>query len=62
MNPDAFLSGLFDKIPDLVIASLANARRNLSKSRLSASDFVDILQNQKLGQLAKRVGKCVADP
>jgi hypothetical protein len=62
MNPDAFLSGLFDKAPDLVIGSLANARRNLSKTRPSASDFVGILENQKLVQLAKRVGKYVADP
>lgn len=57
MNPDAFLSGLFDKIPDLAIGSLANARRNLSKTRLSAPDFVDILENQKLVQLAKRLKK-----
>jgi hypothetical protein len=62
MNPNAFLSGLFDKAPDLVIGSLANARRNLSKTRPSASDFVGILENQKLVQLAKRVGKYVADP
>jgi hypothetical protein len=33
MNPDEFLSGLFEETPDLMIGSLANARRNLSKSR-----------------------------
>jgi hypothetical protein len=32
MNPDEFLSGLFDKALDLVIGSLANARQNLSKT------------------------------
>ena len=61
MTPDVFLSGLFDKIPDLVISSLANARRNLSKTRVSASDFIDILERQKLVQVAKRVEKYVSD-
>ena len=31
ITPDAFLSGLFDRIPEVVVGSLANARRNLSK-------------------------------
>jgi hypothetical protein len=61
MNPDAFLCSLFDKIPELVIGSLANARQNLSKTRLSASDFVDILENQKLALLAKRLKKRRSD-
>ena len=61
MTPDAFLSGLFDKIPDPVISSLANARRNLSKTRVSASDFIYILERQKLVQVAKRVEKYVSD-
>ncbi|MGF6307078.1 putative nucleic acid-binding protein [Bradyrhizobium sp. i1.8.4] len=57
MNPDDFLSELFNKVPDLVIGSLANARRNLSKTRVAASDFIAILKGQKLVQLAKRVEK-----
>jgi hypothetical protein len=61
MNPDEFLSGLFDKAPDLVIGSLANARRNLSKTRVAASDFIAILNGQKLVQLSKRVEKFVSD-
>jgi hypothetical protein len=61
MNPDDFLSGLFDKALDLVIGSLANARQNLSKTRVSASDFIRILENQRLAQLAKRVEKYVSD-
>jgi hypothetical protein len=61
MTPDAFLAGLFDQIPDLVISSLANSRRNLSKTRVSASDFIDILERQKLVQVAKRVEKYVSD-
>jgi hypothetical protein len=54
-TPDAFLAGLYDKIPELTVGSLANARRNLKKSRVSASDFIDILNNQNLGRLAKRM-------
>ena len=51
-TPDVFVSGLYDKVQDLVIASLANARRNLTKTRLSASDFIRILKGQKLVDLA----------
>lgn len=61
MDPDEFLSGLFDKAPDLVIGSLANARRNLSKTHVSASDFIRIFENQKLAELAKRLEKHVSD-
>lgn len=61
LTPDAFLCGLFDEIPQLVIGSLANARQNLSKSRVSAPDFIAILEGQKLVQLAKLVGKHVSD-
>jgi len=61
MTPDEFLSGLFDKVPVLAIGSLANARQNLSKSRVSGADFIDILANQKLTQLAKRVESHVSD-
>jgi predicted nucleic acid-binding protein len=47
-TPDAFVCGLYDNVPDLVIDSLANARLNLTKTRLSASDFIKILNSQKL--------------
>ena len=56
-TPDAFLAGLYDAAPDLTVGSLANARRNLNKSRVSASDFIDILGNQKLTQLVTRLKK-----
>lgn len=61
MTPDTFLCSLFDKVPDLALGSLANARRNLSKTRASASDFIRILESQKLVQLAKLVGKHVSN-
>jgi hypothetical protein len=60
-TPDAFLSGVYDEIPDLMVGSLANARRNPSKSRVSPLDFIDILRNQRLARLAQRAQKHVAD-
>jgi hypothetical protein len=60
-TPDAFLAGLYDEIPELTVGSLANARRNLKKSRVSASDFIDILNNQNLGRLAKRMQNHLTD-
>jgi hypothetical protein len=60
-TPDVFLTDLYDKAPDLALASLANARRNLGKTRISAPEFIHILQNQKLTQLATRAAKRTSD-
>jgi PIN domain len=60
-TPDAFLSSLYDKVPDLTISSLANARRNLTKTRVSAADFIKILNSQNLLELAKRMKKHVTE-
>jgi hypothetical protein len=60
-TPDAFLCSLYDEVPDLMISSLANARRNLTKSRISASDFIGILRNQKLIQLAKQAQRHITE-
>ena len=60
-TPDAFLAALYDQAPDLTVGSLANARRNLSKSRVSAAGFIEILARQKLGQLARRVRSRLSD-
>jgi len=60
-TPDAFLSSLYDEVPELTIASLANARRNLTKSGVSTADFVAILTAQRLVELAKRAGNHLAD-
>jgi hypothetical protein len=54
-TPDAFLADLYDQVPQLLLASLANARRNLSKSGLSAEAFLDVLRDQKLTQLDNRL-------
>ncbi|MBN8943495.1 MAG: PIN domain-containing protein [Rhizobiales bacterium] len=61
MTPDDFLCGLFDETPDLMIGSLAHSRRNLSKTRVSAPDFIAILKGQNLVELAKRVEARTSD-
>jgi hypothetical protein len=56
-TPDAFLCEIFDQVPDLMVNSLASARRNLNKSRISASDFLGILGQQQFTQLVTRLKK-----
>lgn len=60
-TPDAFLVELYDQAPDLTVSSLANARRNLNKSRVSVSEFIDILGKQKLTQLVTRLNARPSD-
>jgi hypothetical protein len=60
-TPDRFLTGIYNKLPDLMVASLANARRNLTKSATSALEFVEIMREQRLTQLTKRVAKHLTD-
>jgi hypothetical protein len=47
-DPDMFAVKLYEQIPDLVIASTGNARHNLTKSRISAADFLLALDRQRL--------------
>src|SRR5260370_151341 len=54
---EALLVDLCHHAPDLILASLANARRNLSKTCVSASDFINILKNQGLIQLSARIAR-----
>ncbi len=60
-SPDAFLAGLYQQAPDMLIDSLANARRNLSRSRVSASGFIGILRDQRLAKLATQIEKHLDD-
>jgi predicted nucleic acid-binding protein len=60
-TPDAFLFGLYEQAPDMLIASLANARHNLSRSRVSASGFIDILRDQRLTELTAQMEKHLGD-
>lgn len=54
-TPDGFLAGIYDEAPDLVIESLANARRNLTKSGSSGQDFLELLGRQGFTKLARRL-------
>lgn len=54
-TPDGFLAGIYDEAPDLVIGSLANARRNLTKSSTSAQEFLELLGRQGFTKLARRL-------
>ena len=47
-TPDAFLLGLHAAAPEVVIASAANARRNLRISTPAPGEFVDALERQGL--------------
>ncbi len=60
-SPDAFLAGLYEQASDMLVGSLANARRNLSRSRVSTSDFIAILRDQRLAKLAARIEKHLRD-
>lgn len=60
-TPDTFLANLYDQAPELLVVSLANARRNLSRSSMSAEAFLDMLRNQKLTQLHKRLRGNLSD-
>ena len=60
-SPDAFLAGLYAQAPDTLIGSLANARRNLSRSRVSAHDFIGVLRDQRLVKLAAQIEKHIDD-
>ncbi|WCM27339.1 PIN domain-containing protein [Sphingomonas sp. QA11] len=60
-SPDALLVNLYEQIPEMLVASLANARRNLSRSRISGSDFIGILRGQKLVKLAAQIEKHLDD-
>lgn len=61
-TPDSFLTTLYDQAPRLVTASLANARRNLSKSGISAEGFRAMLREQKLLQFEGRLQARTGEP
>lgn len=60
-TPDAFLSGLYEQVPERLTGSLANARRNLSRSQVSASGFIAILRDLRLAKLAAQIEKHADD-
>ena len=60
-SPDVFLAALYEHVPEQLVSSRANARSNLSRSRVSATDFIGILRDQKLIRLAAQIEKHVGD-
>jgi hypothetical protein len=60
-TPDAFLADIYDEAPELVLGSLARARRNLTKSGVSGQGFLDLLKKQGLIKLAARLRSQTAE-
>ena len=55
VHPDAFLCGLYDADPELLLASAEAAHTNLSRSAPSIADYLDSLERQGLPALAQRL-------
>jgi hypothetical protein len=47
-TPDSFLMNLYEVVPDVPVATTSNARQNLRMSGISAVEFLDALERQKL--------------
>jgi hypothetical protein len=60
-TPDGLLVDLYSAVPDAMIASVANARRNLTRSELAPSEFVAALRRQKLRNFAAVLARHRAD-
>jgi len=61
LSPDAFLADLYEQAPEMLLGSLANARHNLSRSRVSVSGFIGILRQQGLAKLTAQIAKHLDD-
>ncbi len=60
-TPDALLMDLYANVPGVVVAATANARRNLTKSGVSAGEFVKMIDIQKLHRFAKAMATRTQD-
>ncbi|MCL2714112.1 MAG: PIN domain-containing protein [Alphaproteobacteria bacterium] len=60
-SPDVFLANLYERAPEMLVESLAKARSNLRRTRVSAAEFIDILQYQRLTKLAEQMRKHLSD-
>jgi predicted nucleic acid-binding protein len=54
-TPDTLLTRLYNDAPDVVIAATANARCNLTRSKISAREFIDTLRRQKLTRFVAQI-------
>jgi len=56
-----FLLALYEAAPAALVATVANARRNLRKSAIQAADFLNALRQQNLSQFAAVMKKHLVD-
>jgi hypothetical protein len=61
VNPDTLLLDLYTAVPEVVVASVANARQNLRKSGISTPDFIETLKTQNLIRFAAEMSKHIPD-
>ncbi|HVZ07790.1 PIN domain-containing protein [Rhodopila sp.] len=54
-TPDRFLTALHDANPDILVAVVARARRNLRRSQVPPADFLEALRRQNLTELVSRL-------
>jgi PIN domain len=59
-TPDVFLTRLYDQVPDLMIETVAKARRNLRRSQTSAEEFIQALQRQRLTRFVAKIEPHIA--
>ncbi|CAN7672415.1 PIN domain-containing protein [Phyllobacterium sp. LjRoot231] len=60
-TPDDFLFDLYRQFPEVVVTVIANARRNLRKTGLSAAEFIDALKRQKLTRFVAEISRHIDD-
>ncbi len=60
-SPDTLLTDPYSARPDVVLAATANARRNLSRSASSASDFLDALDRQRVHRFVRAMRGHISD-
>jgi hypothetical protein len=54
-TPDALLMDLYEALPEITVATTASARTNLTRSGISAPEFVQILSRQGLRRFAQAI-------
>jgi len=61
VDPDTLMLELYVSVPWILVESLANARRNLTISETTASEFAETLKQQKLTRFAAEMQKHLLD-
>jgi hypothetical protein len=58
--PDIFLTGLYHRMPDIMLSAVARARANLRRSKVSAEEFIQGLRHQKLTRFTSEIEPLLA--